>query len=191
MSGNKKGTYGFILEQNENVFFAGCPIHLLHIAAKKAAQMLPTGIEEALTDVYYYLKCSAKRKTELREMQGKYGLQNLKVLKHVPTRWLSLGNCLRRLLVLRDPLKKFFSEEMKKDLSKQKKTQQNRPMRVDTFLNSYTSIAYCHFLCYALEVFDKYNTALQGEKPMIQSCQRMLLELYRALLSKYMIAARF
>ena len=187
MSGNKRGVLGFIHEKNSETYFAGCPVHLLHIAAKKGAQNIPVAVEDTLTDIYYYLKHSSKRQTELKEIQDMCGTQNLKVLKHVPTRWLSLGQCLSRLLILRDPLKRYFSQEVKAGSSQ--KVSSTRPQRAYDFLNSYTATSYCYFLCYAIEMFDKYNTALQAGKPLIHKLQRMLFELYRSLLVKFLSPA--
>jgi hypothetical protein len=40
-----------------------------------------------------------------------FGVEQKKVLKHVSTRWLSIGRSLERLLENWDPLKVFFREE--------------------------------------------------------------------------------
>jgi hypothetical protein len=188
MSGTNKGTLGYILGENPNVYFAGCSIHLLHIAAKNANNTLPVSVEDALLDIYYYLKHSAKRLSELHELQELCGTERLKVLKHVPTRWLSLGKCIDRLLVLREPLKRYFNAEAKKVSGKSPAT---RPQRAAAFLNSYVSTCYCHFLNFVLPIFDKYNTALQADKPMIHMIRNMLLELLRSILTKFLTPAAF
>jgi hypothetical protein len=110
MIGAKKGVYGLLKKEAPAIYSSGCPCHLLHIAAKNAWKELDTNIEEILTDVYYYLKHSAKRLAELKALQELHG-QNLKVLKHVPTRWLSLHKCVERLLLLRPALLDFFNKE--------------------------------------------------------------------------------
>ena len=51
-------------------------------------------VQEALTDIYHFLKHSTKRKTELKEIMELYRSETYRALKHVPTRWLSLGRCL-------------------------------------------------------------------------------------------------
>ena len=99
MSGQKKGLFGYAKRQQPNMYFAGCPCHLMHIAAKNGAKELPLGVE-ILTDIYYYLKYSSKRQTVFKEIQELYDTDTLKVLKYAPTRWLSMGNCLTRILKL-------------------------------------------------------------------------------------------
>jgi hypothetical protein len=180
MSGQNKGVYGFIKREESSTYFAGCPCHLIHIAAKNAAKTLPVNMEDVLIDTYYYLKHSAKRQMELKELQGK---EKLKVLKHVPTRWLSVKKCLDRLLHLRKPLRDYFREEMKDDNS--------RPAIVYKFLSSHTSMCYSLFLSYALEMFDKANLTLQAEKPLIHRLRRILRELYRTLLIKFLKPVAF
>lgn len=77
-------------------------------------------------DIFYYLEKSAKRKDRLVEFQGMHNTEVRKILKHVPTRWLSLGRCLTRLLEQWQPLVSFF-------LNETKPKSQQRP----SFLGSY------------------------------------------------------
>ncbi|KAH6921315.1 hypothetical protein HPB50_027702 [Hyalomma asiaticum] len=53
--------------------------------------------DEVLMDIFYYLEKSAKQKDRLAEFQGMHSTEVLKILKHVPTRWLLLGKHLTRL----------------------------------------------------------------------------------------------
>jgi hypothetical protein len=64
-------------------------------------------------------------KTELREIQEVHG-DDLKVLKHVPTRWLLLRKCVERLLLILPALKEYFYKEKKDD--------SGRPTRVYRFV---------------------------------------------------------
>lgn len=92
----------------------------MHLAAIKAAKCLPFNVEDPLIDIYYYLEKSSKRKQALKELQEKLNLPVQKILKHVPTRWLSLGKCLDRLIVQYPALLAFFETEVKKEVPKQK-----------------------------------------------------------------------
>ena len=81
--------------------------HLIHIAAERAAHVLPVSAEELLIDIYYYLEKSTKRIQELKQCQVLCGVETHKILKHVTTRWLSLGICIKRLLEQWEPLRQF------------------------------------------------------------------------------------
>ncbi|KAL1416686.1 hypothetical protein MTO96_027629 [Rhipicephalus appendiculatus] len=81
--------------------------------AEKGAVCLPEKVDEVLVDIFYYLEKSAKRKEALRQFQEIHDADFRKILKHVPTRWLSLGKCLTRLLDQWKPLLSFFLHEVK------------------------------------------------------------------------------
>ena len=180
MCGKDKGVYGFIKRQNKHVKFSGCSCHLLHIAAQKGTSCLPVNVEEALVDIYYFLKYSTKRKTELKEIQKLCGEKNLKVLKHVPTRWLSMGKCVNRLLTLRVPLRQYFGQNRSSGDKKK-----SRADRAYEFLSSYTAISYCMFLVFVMEQMDKCNVTLQADKPLVHKTQRILRDLCQSLLLKF------
>ena len=183
MAGRKEGVFGRIKEKHSNIYFAGCVCHLLHIAAKNATNSLPVDFDDVLIDMYYYLKNSAKRQTELKIAQELCGDDNLKVLKYVPTRWLSMKQslCIDRLLALRKSLKSYFDHERKKS-----EQHNSRPARVYKFLCSQSSLCYTRFLSYILEMFVSLNVQLQSEKPLIHKLRRMLREFYLKLLTKFM-----
>lgn len=90
MTGHKKGVIAFARKKHPDIFLAGCTLHLVHIAAKKAAESLPP-VDEALTDIYYYFNKSDTRKQEFRGTQELYDVDQKKNLKHVCTRWLSIS----------------------------------------------------------------------------------------------------
>lgn len=90
MTGCKKGVYAFAKEKHPNIYLAGCTLHLIHIAAKKAATALPP-VDDALIDIYYYFQKSETRKRDFKGTQKIYDTDQKKMLKHVCTRWLSIG----------------------------------------------------------------------------------------------------
>lgn len=55
-------------------------------------------VDEALVDIFSYLEKSSKRKDQLKEFQQMHDIEVRKMLKHSPTRWLSVRKCLKRLL---------------------------------------------------------------------------------------------
>ena len=132
---------------------------------------------------------SAKRQGELSELQTKHlgNRDKLKVLKHVPTRWLLLLQGVQRLNELWVPLREFFSEERNNN----KKDSQSRPARIYEFLTSRTNRAFCHFLAFILPVFCRANTALQFEKPLIHKSRRICMDLYRCILLKFLKPSAF
>ena len=76
----------------------------------KGTSCLPD-IAEILTDMYYYFQKSEKRQHDFSEMQELYDTDQKRMLKHVATRWLSIGCCIERLLKNGFPLKSFFKAQ--------------------------------------------------------------------------------
>ena len=52
MTGNKKGVIAFIERKQPSIYLSGCPLHRVHIAAKKAAGCLPP-VDGILVDIYF------------------------------------------------------------------------------------------------------------------------------------------
>lgn len=90
MTGIHKGVFSFMKEKQPEIHLARCCLHRVHIAAKKGAACLPP-VEDILIDVFNYFQKSVNRQTELKDSQDLYNTEQRKVLKHVCTRWLSIG----------------------------------------------------------------------------------------------------
>ncbi len=108
MQGLGKGVAAFLKAQNPHIYLVGCACHLIHLAAERASRQLSVKIEDVLITIYYYLDKSSKRKSCLRDIQIMCDAEVRKILKLSSTRWLSLGQCVNRLLQQWDPLTVFF-----------------------------------------------------------------------------------
>lgn len=113
MTGCHKGVFAYVKEKQPSVFLSECVLHLIHISAKKAAEALPS-IDDVLIDIYYYFNKSDSRKLLFKGSQDLCDLEQKRMLKHVCTRWLSIGRCIERFLFNWDALKDFFYKENEK-----------------------------------------------------------------------------
>lgn len=113
MLGKENGVAAVLMEVQENLIKIGSACHLINLAAEKGALCLPTKVDEVRVDRYNYLEKCATRKETLRQFQEIHDAEFRKILKHAPTRWLSLGKCLTRLLDQWKPLLSFFLHEVK------------------------------------------------------------------------------
>jgi hypothetical protein len=194
MSGKNKGVFGLLRKKHPDLYFAGCPCHLIHIAAEKGASCLPFSIDDALIDTYFHLDKSSNRLMLLKIWQDDFEVEHDRILKHGSTRWLSAGRCVNRILENWDPLKLFFKEEFEHEETTKKKpanatetqgepsTPKSRAERMYEFYRSPTNKLYCHFLASFIAIFDKVNTKLQTDDPLIHSLRRILHKLQRDLL---------
>lgn len=113
MMGKTKGVSAFVTKSAPHVYILGCACHLIHLAASKASSVLTVKVDELLIDVYYYLDKSSNRMQKLEMFQKLHDIEVRKILKHVSTRWLSVGTCLSRLLEQLQALRDFFASEAK------------------------------------------------------------------------------
>lgn len=112
MIGSKTGVLTQLQKENANIIGAPCCCHLLNLMTKKACKGLPINIDEILVDIYYYFYHSSKRTQDFITFQLLYDPVFKNILKHCPTRWLSMTICLQRLLDLWKPLKEYFANEI-------------------------------------------------------------------------------
>jgi len=118
MMGVHKGVAANVVKLCPSVAIIGCACHLIHLAAQKAASELPVDIEDLLVGIYYYLEKCTKRHQDLKKCQVMCDVTTRKILKHVSTRWLSLGKCVDRLLEQWSPLETFVDKHMPKPKTK-------------------------------------------------------------------------
>lgn len=125
MQGMGKGVAAFLKAQHPHIHLIGCACHLMHLAAEKASRVLGINVEDFLITIYYYLDKSSKRKSNLRDVQMMCNTEVRKILKMVSTRWLSLGQCVNRLLQQWEALTVFFENDLK--AGKKQKTSMPQP----------------------------------------------------------------
>jgi hypothetical protein len=122
MVGKNKGVAAFVKEKNPNIHMQPCVCHLINLAAEKGAAKLEFAIDQLLVDIYFYMDKSSKRHKEFKQIQNLCSVVDHKILKHVSTRWLSLGQSLARALEQWAALTLYFkTESEKEDANKERK----------------------------------------------------------------------
>jgi hypothetical protein len=116
--GKNHSLFTNILAKNKDVNKSNCHPHLIGNAAKKACQQLDFDIENFVLKTFGHFSVSAKRRNSLKEIHEFCDNEFQEILRHIPTRWLSLLPCIDRILRSWEPLSKYFIERVSK-LSKQ------------------------------------------------------------------------
>ena len=173
---------------DQKVFDVGCPCHVAHLCAGKGAKELSVNVEDFVIDTYYHFRRRVKRNAQLRDFMELNNNEVRKVIKHVSTRWSSLGRCIERTLKQWDLFKVIFScFDLQDDLEAEDQTNDNtkREKRlVKAFKDPITKL-YAMFVQSVIPIFDSFNTFLQSEAPLIHILHQCTIRLYRLLLSRF------
>ncbi|GFV50807.1 uncharacterized protein TNCV_4237621 [Trichonephila clavipes] len=85
-------------EENNDIIDAHCNDHIFHNCAKNALKVMPVDVENIVMKVFAEFSCSAKKREDLKECFDFFESEYREVIRHVPTRWLSLFKTLDRML---------------------------------------------------------------------------------------------
>ena len=134
-------------QAEQKVFDVGCPCHLAHICAGKGARQFSVYIEDFVIDTFCHFQQSEKRKSQL------------KVIKHVCTRWLSLGKCIERTLKQWESLESYFLSYFDLQVDPTEEVLDEQPNRakrlVKTFKDPVTKL-YAMFVQLVIPIFDSF-----------------------------------
>lgn len=106
--GIRHSVFQMLQLRNENIFKANCSNHIVHNAMKFALDKLDIDVENIVLKIYNHFSVSAKRRDELKSFFEFVHLQWSEILRHVPTRWLSLTPAMSRLLQNWMAIKSYF-----------------------------------------------------------------------------------
>ena len=96
MKGMRSGVQKLIKEENPSTYDVGCICHLADLAIKAGMKGLLVDIDQLFIDIFYYFYHSSKRTQEFEDnWRDMFTTEPSVILKHCPTRWLSLLVVLR------------------------------------------------------------------------------------------------
>ena len=151
---------------------------------RKEEKVLSMQADDFITYLFYHFKRSVKRKATLREYLEFTNTEVKKIIKHVTTKWLSLGKSVDRTLMQWEALRSYFISEFEEDdaLDEDKVTREVRLIR--QFNDPFTKLCVL-FVQLVMPVFDQFNTFLQSEEPLVDLLHESTIKLYKGLLSNF------
>ena len=165
MKGARSGVQKLIRDECPHVLDVGCICHLADLCAKSGMQALPVDIDQLFVDVFYYFYHSSKRKQEFCDLWCSFFTSEPQtILKHCPTRWLSLLRCVGRYLAQFDGLKSYFLSCGEAETSK--------VVNIIRWLENPLTKPILHFLSFILPLMDRFNRLFQ------KSTQNTTCQLY-------------
>ena len=156
-----------------------CLCHSAHLCASHACKKLPRAIEDFIRDIYSHFAHSAKRLSEYKKFQHFAETEPHKILKPAQTRWLSLEQCIQRVLEQWSALELYFEQA----------AEQERLVSAQNILRALKNPIfklYYLFLAFVLPKFTHFNKLFQSETPNIHFITNYLASTYRAFLSCYL-----
>eukprot|EP00112_Aurelia_sp_Birch-Aquarium-sp1_P014236 Seg306.6 transcript_id=Seg306.6/GoldUCD/mRNA.D3Y31 product="Zinc finger protein 862" protein_id=Seg306.6/GoldUCD/D3Y31 len=94
------------------LFVLKCYCHSFHLVASHACNVLSKTAEQLIHDIYNYFKNSPNRQKSYEEFQHFVECQPHRILKPCQTRWLSVSQCIHRILEQWPALQLFFISEV-------------------------------------------------------------------------------
>ncbi|KYN01137.1 hypothetical protein ALC62_08056, partial [Cyphomyrmex costatus] len=164
------------------VILSKCIYHTSALISSTACSKLPDSCENLLHLVTTYICDSTKRSENLREFQQFFKVEIPKLLKLAGTRWLSLRQCVVKLLDNWEVLKKFFSLEVIEIKNKSAE-------KILELLNNDSIKAYLLFLKYSLLFFNSSNTLYQSRKILIHKLSEICEQLIKQIGQNFLLPA--
>ena len=182
MIGRNDSVASRFVNKNPEIFVAGCPCHLAHIAASHAndsfSEILGFNVEDVCIDCFYWFDKSSKRKGKLLEYFDFCNQEYQAVLKHLSVRWLSLQRCMDRILKKYPSLKSYFSSEDFED---------QRFQRLSTLFSNPLLEPALLFRTSSISLFTKFNLLLQRDEPTIHVLKPAMERLGRKLANRIVL----
>lgn len=179
MFGQHHSVVSLLKEKIPFLFTMKCLCHSAHLCASHACEKLPRAIEDLVRDIYSHFSHSAKRLAEYEKFQHFTNTTPHKLRKPAQTRWLSLEQCITRILEQWSALETYFTQAAEKD----------RLVSTTTILAALKNPIfklYYHFLSFVLPKFNRFNKLFQSETPNIHFLSNYLSSTYKAFLSCYL-----
>jgi hypothetical protein len=110
MMGVNNSVAQLIKKNHPHVIVVKCSCHSIHLVASYACQKLSTSLEDLCRTIFNHFKRSPKRQRELVQFQQFLNPDDFpkKLLAPGQTRWLSLQNCVKRILQNWEALKSYW-----------------------------------------------------------------------------------
>jgi len=138
MVGSKAGLGAILKRQYKHIVCRADLSHKFHNVCKTVVKRFPSEVLQIVSSVTSYFRFSCQRRYKLRAIQEKLRRDPiLEILKYTEVRWLSLSQCLERILELWEPIKTCFRENKEYEELEKLSTKNKLKLRLAADLLSY------------------------------------------------------
>ncbi|CAG9837716.1 unnamed protein product [Diabrotica balteata] len=178
MVGEFNSVFSKLKEEFPHIICIRCSCHMAHLATSKACLKLPRHVEDLLRNIGSHFNRSALRRHKFIEFQNFFQVKIHKILSPAITRWLSIKECVDRVLEQYEPLRAYLTEYVFEDPSITTETM------LETMSNLFTPV-YLEFMSYSLGLMTDFNLLFQSEKPLLCKVKPQTETLLRTLCSNF------
>ena len=150
-----------------------CSCHSIHLCASHAGKKIPKSLEDLCRNIYAHFNASSKRTDALREFQEFFETDKHKILQASQTRWLSMKQCVDRIIEQYDVLTHYFTGVVFEDPT------HTNDMILKSLKNKFT-LAYLEFMSFNLGRLVSFNTLYQSEMPLLHELEIEIRKLLKA-----------
>ena len=100
--------YQYLKVDQPNLLKANCCAHLVHNCLKNAASKLNVDVELIVIRAFNHLSSLAGRRQQFKEFLEFLDIEWCELLRHVPTRWLSIKSAVEKLRKVLPAVKNYF-----------------------------------------------------------------------------------
>jgi hypothetical protein len=163
-----------------------CSLHPAHTGFKKGLAELNFSFESFFCDIHFFFKLSAARREDYAGMEAVTNIVAAFALKFSATRWLAMKYVGVRCLEQWDNLRQYFLKFLPKQATFKSSVQgTQRYQRIKDLFTKSTTEAYLSFMVFATQDFETFLRRFQYEQPMIHMLYPAMVEMIRALMSKF------
>ena len=166
-----------LLAKQPNLFVMHCICHVAALCASHAcSDAIPNDVEQLLQDTYNFFHQSSKRLAQLADFQHFVDVEPRRLLHPSQTRWLSLHQCVARMVEQWPALHSFFSSTDERLVIVQRTLER---------LDNPNLKLYFLFLSEVLPLSNRFNQLFQSVRPLLHVLHSELIVLYKKFLLKF------
>ena len=161
-----------------------CNLHVVHNSFCKALEAYGTPVDDLAVDIHSFFKISSARREDFKFIQLEEEMETHTFLRHVPSRWLTLGPVVDRLIEQWEPLQKYFTHLANKD-------PKNAPTSsaFKTRLQNKQTLVELHCLQSVMPLYHSFLELFQTEAPLVHVLYEDLCGLVYMMMGRYVKAS--
>jgi len=192
--GENIGLINLLTKDGSSFFDLKDPCHGLSLVLKHSLKSLPDEIMQFVSCISNHFG-SPQRKSLLKKIQEENGLKILFPKKLATTRWLSIGDCVARLIEIWESIIKYFEVFVpeRKTVKKEKKKSSKERDECSTskklnskelkdLLNNKIFYIKIILFSYIVNILNKYNIRFQSQKLSVSEIKKNIHECYYSFL---------